>query len=360
MNYNITYRQKDGGWQYIISFKEDGKWRQRSKQGFRTKALAKRAADERLEKLKEDFKIELTEGYDEITFKQFIKMFLSSMELHRSYNTVENYETAFNRFDSLDDMVMEKIRFAHIQDCIDDMVRAGLSPKTIKQYVAILKILFNAASDVAGRYRIIRDNPANGRFMLPAIEENNKIRALNRNELDYILDNIKPEKDYMICLLASYCGLRIGEIIGLYQSDIDFEKCELSVNRQWKKTRKNKYGIGKVKSKKRVVPIPRSIIPTLKNYLDNNKVKSIDRRIFPEKNTASVCNRIRYKTKKLGFDSSIHCFRHTYAVALALNGVDYKTIAEYMGNTVEVVINNYSHFIKDMEKAGAQKINQIF
>ncbi|HZK57532.1 MAG TPA: Arm DNA-binding domain-containing protein, partial [Clostridia bacterium] len=43
MNYNVTYRQKDGGWQYIISFKENGKWKQRSKQGFRTKALAKRA-----------------------------------------------------------------------------------------------------------------------------------------------------------------------------------------------------------------------------------------------------------------------------------------------------------------------------
>ncbi|HZK57050.1 MAG TPA: Arm DNA-binding domain-containing protein, partial [Clostridia bacterium] len=155
MNYNITYRQKDGGWQYIISFKENGKWKQRSKQGFRTKALAKRAADQRLEKLKEDFKIELTEGYDEITFRQFTKMFLSSVGLHRAYNTVENYETAFNRFDSLDDMVMEKIRFAHIQDCIDDMVRDGLSPKTIKQYVTTVKILFNAASDAAGKYRLI-------------------------------------------------------------------------------------------------------------------------------------------------------------------------------------------------------------
>lgn len=33
MEYNITYRQKDKGWQYIISMKENGKWRQvKSKQ----------------------------------------------------------------------------------------------------------------------------------------------------------------------------------------------------------------------------------------------------------------------------------------------------------------------------------------
>lgn len=360
MNYNVTYRQKDGGWQYIISFKENGRWRQRSKQGFRTRASAKRAADERLEKLKEEFKIELTEGYDEITFGQFTEMFLSSVELHREYNTVENYRTASKKFDKLNDMVMENIRFAHIQDCIDDMVRDGLSPKTIKQYVTTVKILFNAASDAAGKYRLIRDNPTNGKFMLPTTREDTKIRALNRGELDYFLSNIEPQRDYVICLFASHCGLRAGEIIGLYQSDIDFAKCELNVNRQWKKIRDNEYGIGKVKSRKRIVPIPRSIIPTLKDYLDNNKVKSIDRRIFPEKSTSNISQRIIYKMDRLGIDSSIHCLRHTYAIMLASNGVDYQTIAEYMGDSVEVVINNYSYFIKDMEKAGAQKINQIF
>ena len=31
MDYNITYRQKDKGWQYIISYKVNGKWKQKSK-----------------------------------------------------------------------------------------------------------------------------------------------------------------------------------------------------------------------------------------------------------------------------------------------------------------------------------------
>lgn len=32
LQYNITYRQKDKGWQYIISYKVDSKWRQKAKQ----------------------------------------------------------------------------------------------------------------------------------------------------------------------------------------------------------------------------------------------------------------------------------------------------------------------------------------
>lgn len=40
LEYNITYRQKDKGWQFIISYKLDNKWKQKSKQGFRTKSDA--------------------------------------------------------------------------------------------------------------------------------------------------------------------------------------------------------------------------------------------------------------------------------------------------------------------------------
>jgi len=55
MEYNITYRQKDKGWQYIISRKEGGKWNQvKSKQGFKTKKDAKPAAEEMLKLLRKE------------------------------------------------------------------------------------------------------------------------------------------------------------------------------------------------------------------------------------------------------------------------------------------------------------------
>ena len=42
LNYNITFREKDKGWQCIVSYKEkSGKWKQKSKQGFKTKKEAK-------------------------------------------------------------------------------------------------------------------------------------------------------------------------------------------------------------------------------------------------------------------------------------------------------------------------------
>lgn len=39
MQYNMTIRRKNKGYQVIISFKDGRKWRQKSKQGFDTKEM---------------------------------------------------------------------------------------------------------------------------------------------------------------------------------------------------------------------------------------------------------------------------------------------------------------------------------
>ena len=53
MKHTTTFRQKDSGWQLIISFKDaDGKWHQKSRQGFQRKSDAKEAEAELLAQIK--------------------------------------------------------------------------------------------------------------------------------------------------------------------------------------------------------------------------------------------------------------------------------------------------------------------
>ena len=54
MDYNISYRNKDKSIQCIISYKDsDGKWRQKSKQGFKRQKDAKPWISDTVEKLEE-------------------------------------------------------------------------------------------------------------------------------------------------------------------------------------------------------------------------------------------------------------------------------------------------------------------
>lgn len=358
--YNITTRKKDGGWQYIISYKDqNGKWRQKSKQGFKREREAKIAADKRLDELKEPFEMKLVEGHDKVTFKQFKNIFLKAKDLHLEGNTIENYKKAFKKFSELDSMILEDIGFAHVQNCVNEMIKEGLNINTIQMYLNKIKTLFKAA---VKPFRIIREGPDIDEIMLPKPKiKKHEVKALTAAELSELLSKIRPEKDYIICLLASYCGLRIGEIIGLCTPDINLKNCTVNVNKQWKKLKDGKWDFGNVKSKNsnRVVPIPTKIISSLSNYL-NSGVRNIDKRLFSEKSTVNVSSRLRLKFRRLGFNNSIHDLRHTYATRLIAAGMDFKTVAELMGDTVETIIKTYSHFTEDMANAAAKRVNQIF
>ena len=52
MKHTTTYRQKDNGWQIIISYKDGDKWRQKSRQGFQRKSDAKEAEAQLLQEIK--------------------------------------------------------------------------------------------------------------------------------------------------------------------------------------------------------------------------------------------------------------------------------------------------------------------
>lgn len=53
MKTTTTYRQKNHSWQLIISFKDtDGKWHQKSKQGFPTKRDAKAVESDLIQQIK--------------------------------------------------------------------------------------------------------------------------------------------------------------------------------------------------------------------------------------------------------------------------------------------------------------------
>ena len=80
--HNITYRKKDKGWQYIISYKIEkiGAWKQKSKQGFATKLDAKKAADKMLDTLKEEIgnDLNLNSDFSNITLKEFYDIYIEN------------------------------------------------------------------------------------------------------------------------------------------------------------------------------------------------------------------------------------------------------------------------------------------
>ncbi|AUN11235.1 tyrosine-type recombinase/integrase [Clostridium botulinum] len=357
MDYNITYREKDKGIQFIISYKLNGKWKQKAKQGFKKKSEAKKAADKALEELKEKLKneIDLNNNYNNITFAEFIDIHLQHISLHVEPYTLVGYKTALKKFKSLYNMKICDIKQIHIQNCVDDLVKMNLKDYTIKTYIQKLAAIFNSAIN---QYQIIITNPVKNIRYIPNKNKNEK-KVLNDTELNDLLSKIENKQYYIMTLLASKCGLRIGEILGLTWDNIDEINKTIIVNKQWKLNKDGKFGFGELKSKNsyRKVPCPKIIFIYLKTY---KKVVNIDNRIVNYKNTISSASNIRREYKKLGYGISIHELRHTYATKLISSGMDFKTAANILGHDIEMTMKIYSHVTDEMMEHATNIIEKIF
>lgn len=357
MDYNITWRKKDKGWQFIISYKDStGKWKQKSKQGFKTKKDAKPAAEKMLSELKKHLKtVNLADkSFDKITFYEFSQLYLEHTKLYKEYNTIVSIETVLKRFKDLNNKELCKITSLDIQKIVDKMTKQHLNNNTISFYLKRLTSILKYAQD---QYNLISIIPTHN----VKLGKRQKVvkNALTDSEINALLSSFKGDKYYQIIFLTINTGMRISEILGLTWNDINFNECTISVNKQWKKLKNGTWGFGTVKSKNsnRSIPISHTVAKELLKY---KNVINIDNRIFNFKSRDSVVVTLNKKLKRYGFNISIHELRHTYATKLIQNGVDFKTAAAILGHNVEQTLKTYSHVNNDMMKKAHSVIENIF
>ena len=358
MDYNVSYRKKDGSIQCIISYKDNnGKWRTKSKQGFKTQKESKPWQSKTIEELEKRIELATNLELQEITFKEFRDIYLKDIKRIRERNTYEVYRNSLNKFNSLDDKEMNEITLLDIKKIITDLLDI-YSISTVKGDLSKVRTLFKKAKS---QYRVISENPLlDVEIELPKPKRKNRVRTLTRKELNILVNSINPLKDKLITQFAA-SGLRVGEVCGLTWDCIDVKNMNIVIERQWKKLDDNTWGFGDLKSanSNRKIPLPKDLLKTLQLY-EKTCVKQINNRIINDKHGTNVSNRVNRKYKRLGYDITIHDLRHTYATLLLGNGLDIKTVAEFMGDTVDMIIKTYIHFDSDMYEKGRNKVNELF
>lgn len=356
LEYNVTHRTKNNSIQVIISYKKNGIWKQTSKQGFKNDRSGKKAQNDwvrqRLKELEKELAANISNNSKEITFAELCNEFINHNNLYKAHKTIQGYITSFNNFSSLNAFKMALIKSKDLQNCIDDMVRKEMCRSSIVHYWGKVKMLLNYYKN---NYNSLYKVP---NIQLP-IEENKKIKkALTKSELDHLLEEVKntmPSDVYIMCLLASKCGLRLGEILGVTVDNINGEY--LTVEKQWKADKNGKFSFGALKTKNsyRTIPIPKNALETLLAYIEENDING---RIV-KMNRYTFLNNYNYKIKDIA-GITIHELRHTYATLLIANGIDFKTVAKLMGQDVKETMRTYSHVTDDMMAKATDKINNIF
>ena len=353
MEYNFTYREKDKGFQVILSYKDNvGRWKQKSKQGFKTKREAKNAGDKLLEEVKANAPVYIDNSTANITFGEFAAIFLNDTRRSIAYNTILGYQHALKAFSELKDMRLVDITHSDILSIFNSL---PVKANTANLYLVKLKTIFKRA---VSPYELITKDPTAGIQPLK-IKGQRKINALSKERLEAILARLKTTDHtvYTACCIAAFAGLRVGEIAALKWSDIDFNAGTLKVERQMVATNKNVMALQELKSNNsyRTVPIPLRLQTVLAEY-KNKYPRHISDMVFWNATYHSI-KRVSQYTKG---DISIHDFRHTYATTLLSSGFDIKTVAALLGDTVETVLKAYVHYTDEMRENAQKRLSNFF
>ncbi len=275
---------------------------------------------------------------------------------------------------------LNDLRTTHLQRHYKKLLDNGVTPTTIRQINTNLKTCLNEAE----RQGYIQKNWCK-LVTLPKKEDNKEVKVLTKQEQEKFLEAIKGHELELLYIVALGTGLRIGEILGLKWSDIDFKNNEIHVNRSLQKAaiyendKIVRYEVQettpKTKNSLRTIPVPQNIIKKLrahkkeqnefilllqeeydnKNYVFCNKLGKPIEDKRPGRNLKTILTSIGIEPIKF------HALRHTYATRLFEAGIPPKTVQHLMGHSdIETTMNIYTHVMKEQKLEAIEKINSIF
>ncbi len=189
--------------------------------------------------------------------------------------------------------------------------------------------------------------------------EESRLRTFTEEEIQKILGALyeKNLEAWILMYIAAYSGARVGEVLALTMGDIDFKDSSISFSKQLAFVSPGELGIKRVKSKNsnRIVPIPPRLCQALKEYRERRVLYFHGR--LTHYNSSTSLGIILHK---LSPAHTMHDFRHTYATRLLASGLDIKTVASLLGDTISTVEKVYVHYTDEMRTKAAGDINRIF
>ena len=257
-------------------------------------------------------------------------------------SSVRAYWAALNKWflPTLKTRSLDRVTISDIEHAMKKMRTGGLSEKSIRNYVGVVRALFNFAMDK--RRRWTSQNPAD-EIDLPRVPSYTEIRYLTTDEVWLLVDAARPGAyqalDRAMYLTAAMTGARIGELQALDWRGVDFVHARIRVRRTWDRKAKV-FTTPKSRRSERAIPMPDVVAGHLDRLYKDSAGQGDGDLVFADPATGEplghrrMYERLRSALKAAGLDETygFHSLRHSYGTALAAKGVPMRTLQEWMGH----------------------------
>lgn len=182
-----------------------------------------------------------------------------------------------------------------------------------------------------------------------------------QKQIEQAVLNNKKDKLFGI-LLCLYSGLRIGELIALQWSDIDFAKGTLTVS---KSCHDGKNGLiidePKTATSRRTIPLPKQLMPLVKMLKKRSDSDFVVSSHGKPVSVRSYQRSFELLLKKLDIPHrGFHSLRHTFATRAIECGMDVKTLSEILGHkNPTVTLNRYAHSLMEHKQDMMNRLGKL-
>lgn len=289
-------------------------------------------------------------------------------------------------------MRLQEVRAIHVQRLINSLDEKGYTYGTIRLLKSLLNEMFKKA--MGNGYILI--NPCDA-VVMPKKTKCDQ-RFLTEEEQEMFLDVAKEYYHYDIFCVNLSMGARIGEVLGLKWSDIDFDNKTIHIQRTLHYSKVNEdeqchffFTTPKTETSDRIIPL----LPETEKILKRVRTKQLRNKMFyastwkqeesfedmvftsqygapvrygdVNRTIKKVVLKVNLQEEELakfegreprelkGF--SPHCFRHTFITNCKKKGVPYEIIKPYVGHSREEMTAYYDHNEPDIDYDNLKKIS---
>ncbi len=306
-------------------------------------------------------------------YKEWLRDWLEHyMKPSTKDKTFTRYEQIVNQhlIPKLGDYEINELTPILVQRYISELLNSGnlktgkgLAPNSVNSIIAVLQNSLGTAHilGIADKYEM-------DKLKRPKAKEK-QVTCFTPSEQKQIeqaamLDKRIKMRGIVLCL---YSGVRIGELLALEWSDIDFNSGELSVNKNCHDG-KDKGGrliritdTPKTATSKRVIPLPKPILQMLKEMKKNSSSPYV---VSGGDTVLSIRSYqrsfelllVKLKIPHRGF----HSLRHTFATRALECGMDVKTLSEILGHkSATVTLNRYAHSLMEHKRDMMNRLGKL-
>ena len=278
----------------------------------------------------------------------WIKDFIDYLQFERNYSrkTIEEYQADLEAFKRFYEAIDKELTWAEmpadiIRQWVVEMMDNGNAATSVRRRLSSLRSFYKFLL----RRKLVSKDPVHN---MPGPKVEKKLPAFVREtemdrlfDGDFFSDDYQGFRDRMILLTFYSTGIRLSELVGLTDKDVDLDQMQLKVT-------------GK-RNKQRIIPYGDEFGDSLRRYLEERDTFAqrfgaatslfLDERSGQKMTPAKVRGIVKKYLSMVTTQqrNSPHVLRHTFATAMLNHQADLQSVKELLGHESLSTTEIYTH-----------------